>query len=291
MTGKRWFRWGATAATALVVAGVPLAIQVFGQGAASTSTVPSAQVTSALTAFDSTPAKSAVAQCPAGKRVIGGGGRVNGAQHVVITRQEPVHVAAGDSFAVDAREDEVGFGGSWAVQAFAICSAPVAGLQIVSATSASSSNAFTSLSASCPGGKFALGGGGRINGGNGQVDLSTLAEGASVSSRTTAAGTEDLNGFAGTYSVTAFAVCATGAFADFEVVKVTSAQDSTDRKILSVACTGNKRVTGGAAFSSIPGVIESVSPDANRLRVGVIARENTFTTGTWGVTAVAFCAS
>ena len=66
MTGKRWFRWGATAATALVVAGVPLAIQVFGQGAASASTVPSAQVTSALTAFDSTPAKTAVAQCPAG---------------------------------------------------------------------------------------------------------------------------------------------------------------------------------------------------------------------------------
>jgi hypothetical protein len=291
MTGKRWFRWGATAATALVVAGVPLAIQVFGQGSASASTVPSAQVTSALTAFDSTPAKTVVAQCPAGKRVIGGGGRVNGAQHVVITRQEPVHATAGDSFAVDAREDEVGFGGSWAVQAFAICSAPVAGLQVVSATSAFSSNAFTGQSVNCPSGKFALGGGGKITNGNGQVDLSTLAEGGSVSSRTTAAGTEDLNGFAGNYSVTAFAVCATGAFADFQVVKVTSAQDSTDRKILTAECTNGKRVTGGAAFSSIPGVIESVSPDANRLRVGVIARENTFTTGTWGVTAVAFCAS
>jgi hypothetical protein len=291
MTGKKWFRWGATAAAAAVVAGVPLAIQVFGQGSASASTVPAATVTSALTAFDSTAAKTAVAQCPTGKRVIGGGGRVNGAQHVVITRQEPTHNGAGDSFAVDAREDEVGFGGAWAVQAFAICSAPIAGLEIVSATSPVSSNAFTSLSASCSAGKFALGGGGKINGGNGQVDLSTLAEGGTVSSRTTAAGTEDLNGFAGTYSVTAFAVCANGAFADFQVVKVTSAQDSTDRKILDAACPVGKRVTGGAAFSSTPGVIESVSPDANRLRVSVIGRENTFTTGTWAVTAVAFCAS
>jgi hypothetical protein len=291
MTGKRWFRWGATAAAALVVAGVPLAIQVYGQGAASASTVPSATVTSALTAFDSTATKTAVAKCPTGTRVIGGGGRVNGAQHVVITRQEPGHNATGDSFAVDAREDEVGFGGSWAVQAFAICSAPIAGLQIVSATSPSSSNAFTSLSASCPAGTFALGGGGKINGGNGQVDLSTLAEGGTVSSRTTAAGTEDLNGFSGNYSVTAFAVCAKGAFADFQVVKVQSASDSTDRKILNATCPTGKRVTGGAAFANIPGVIESVSPDANRLRVGVIARENTFTTGAWNVIAVAFCAS
>jgi hypothetical protein len=287
MKDSRAIRRTGAALAAVVAFGAP----VLAPTAAFASTVPAATVTSTLTPFDSNATKTASAACPAGKRVIGGGARVNGAQHVVLTRQEPVHGATADSFVAAASEDEAGFAGSWALQSFAICAAPVAGLQIVSATSAASSPAFQSLSASCPNGKFALGGGGKVNGGNGQVDLSTLAEGGVVSSRTTAAGTEDANGFAGNWSVTAFAVCANAAFADLAVVKVQSAQDSTDRKIIQADCPAGKRVTGGAAFSSTPGVVESVSPDANRLRIQVIGRENSFTTGTWNVIAVAFCAS
>lgn len=51
------------------------------------------------------------------------------------------------------------------------------------------------MSARCPAGKFAVGAGGRINGGEGQVALQTIAEGAFWSSRTTAGGSEDLDGF------------------------------------------------------------------------------------------------
>jgi hypothetical protein len=279
------------AAVAMVVA-LAAALQVPGQGVASAATVPTASVVSALTPFDSTPSKTIAARCPAGKRVIGGGARVSGAQHVVLTRQQPVQSTTGDSYVVAASEDQTGFTGTWALLAYAICADPPPGLQIVSATSAAGSNAFQGVSASCPPGKFAAGAGGRINGGMGQVDLHTIAEGAFFSSRTTAAGTEDVNGFSGTWSVTAYAVCVTPtSVSDLQIVKVQSASDSTNRKIVEARCPSGKRVTGGTAFSSGIGVIESVSPDANRLRIQGIARNDSSLTGTWNLTVVAFCAS
>src|SRR6266487_21850 len=288
MNSRRTLRWTAVAGFAAVVVGM----QLVGQSQAFASSVPSAQVTSALTAFDSTPEKTVAAACPSGKRVSGGGGRVNAAQHVVLTRLQPVHSSMGDRFVVSASEDETGFAGSWAAQAYAICADPLPGLEIVSA-SAPGSGFFTGVSASCPAGKSAIGAGGLIAGGQGQVALDTLGEGSSLSFRTTAAGTTDLNGFAGTWSVTAYAVCMTPSnLFDLGIVRVQSASDSTDRKILEARCPTGKRVTGGAAFSGNSDiVVESVAPDAFRLRVQLIARENRPTTGNWNVTVVAFCGS
>ncbi|PZS25477.1 MAG: hypothetical protein DLM59_20115 [Pseudonocardiales bacterium] len=123
--------------------------------------------------------KTAVALCPAGTDVIGGGGPVNGAQHVVIA------------------EDQVGTNQSWAVQAYAACSSPVAGLQIVSVTGDAGSSGFQAKRADCPAGKSALGAGGRINNGAGQVALNTQGPGASISQATAASGLEDHDGFEG----------------------------------------------------------------------------------------------
>jgi len=193
---------------------------------------------------------------------------------------------------VAASEDQTGFAGTWALQAYAICADPPPGLQIVSATGTAGSDAFQAVTASCPPGKFAIGAGGRINGGGGQVDLNTIAEGGFWSLRTTAGGTEDLDGFSGTWSVTAFAVCVTpNSLFDLQIVRVQSASDSTTPKITEASCPSGKRVTGGTAFSSIPGVVASVSPDANRLRIQGIARNNSPLPGTWNLTVVAFCAS
>lgn len=285
-------RWNGAGRAVAVVVALPVALLLPSQGVVSAATVPTASVVSALTPFDSTANKTIAAQCPAGTRVLGGGARVNGAQHVVLTRQEPVHTAAGDSYVVAASEDEIGFTGTWALQAYAICADPPPGLQIVSATGAAGSSAFQGVSASCPPGKFAVGAGGRINGGMGQVSLHTIAEGAVFSSRTTAAGTEDFNGFGSTWSVTAFAVCVTpSSLSDVQIVKVQSASDSTGRKIMEARCPTGKRVTGGTAFSSAPGVIESISPDANRLRMQGIARNDGPLTSAWNLIVVAFCAS
>jgi hypothetical protein len=272
--------------------GLSVAWQVLGHGVALAATVPSASVVSALTPFDSTANKTITARCPSGKSVIGGGARVNGAQHVVLTRQEPVQSGTTGSYVVAASEDQTGFAGIWALQAYAICADPPPGLQIVSATSSAGSPAFQSVIVNCPAGKFAIGAGGRVNGGLGQVDLSTIAEGGTWSTRTTAGGTEDIDGFAGTWSVTTFAVCVTPSSpSDLQIVRVHSVSDSTDRKITEARCPAGKRVTGGTAFTNFPGVVESVAPDANRLRIQAIARENSPTSSNWNSVVVAFCAS
>lgn len=286
--------WIGAVGAAAVVAALPVAVKVLGEGVATAATVPpaSATVVSSLTPFDSTANKTIAAVCPAGKRVLGGGARVNAAQHVVLTREEPVHTSAGDSYVVEASEDRIGFAGAWALQAFAICADPPPGLEIVSATGPAGSRAFQVVNADCRG-KLAIGAGGRINGGGGRVDLLTIAQGMGFASGTAAGGSEELAGFGGTWSVTAFAVCVTPvSFRDLQNVRVDVAQGPGNRTIAEARCPPGKRVTGGTAFSNIPSVIEVIAPDALRLRVQAIARNDSpDVTNTGLLTVIAFCAS
>ena len=272
-----------------VVVGAALTALVVGAGSASASTVPRPVIRSALTQFDSNPgAKTARAQCPAGTRVIGGGGRVNGGQHVVITQQQPVHSSI-DTFVVSAVEDPVGTAQFWAVQAYAICSVPLPGLEIVSAIGPVGSFGFQGQSVDCAPGKNVLGVGGRINNGAGQVSLNTQAL---FPQRASASGVEDRDGFSGNWSVTTYAVCAklNGAF-DSQVVTVQTAADTTARKIFTVDCPAGMNLTGGAAFAGTPGaVVEVVSP--NTTRVQIIARYDGPVTpaAAWNVVGYAICA-
>ena len=75
MSSRITRRWVVTLAA--VAIGVPLALQVVAQSPASASTVPNATVVSATPVFDSIAVKTVDAKCPAGKKVIGGGVRVN----------------------------------------------------------------------------------------------------------------------------------------------------------------------------------------------------------------------
>jgi hypothetical protein len=290
LSSKITRRWLVAAAIAAVAVSVPVGLQVAGQGTASASTVPNATVVSTTPVFDSNAVKTADAQCPAGKRVIGGGARVNGAQHVVITQQQPISTGAGDTFRASASEDQFGFAGNWALQAFAICSNPLSGLAIVSTAGTAGSGSFQGVSATCPAGKRALGTGGRIDGGQGQVQLGTIAEGSLGSNRSTATGTEDPDGFNGTWNVTAFTVCVTSnTITDFQVVQNQSASNNTARKIINVSCPSGKHVTGAAAFTSTPGNVEVVAPDAFRTNVQAIGRSDNVGVATWDVHVYAFC--
>jgi hypothetical protein len=280
-----------------MVVALLVAWQVLGRGVASAATLPAAEVVSTITPFDSTANKIIAAVCPPGKRVIGGGGRISGGQHVVLTRLEPVHTST-DSYVVAASEDQTGFTGTWALQAYAICADPLPSLQIVSQISIPGSDAFQGESVSCPAGKFAVGAGGRINhrtvvgGPQGEVALNTIAEGGIWSARITAAGTEDPDGFADTWGVSVFAVCVTPtSLSDLRIVKVQSASDATNPKITAASCPPGKKVTGGTAFSSFPGVVQSVAPDANREQIQGIARNDSVVGGAWDLTVVALCAS
>lgn len=74
---------------------------------------------------DSEEQKYAEASCPAGSRVVGGGGTVNdgGTRKVMLTSLAPLHRGPvhGDIFAVAARNIDPQFAGSWSVTAYAIC--------------------------------------------------------------------------------------------------------------------------------------------------------------------------
>ena len=190
---------------------------------------------------------------------------------------------------MSAVEDQVGTPQFWAVQAYAICSVPLPGLEIVSATGAAGSGGFQGKSVDCAPGKNVIGVGGRINGGAGQVSLSTQAL---FAARASASGLEDRDGFAGNWSVTAFAVCARlNSVFDSAVVSVQTASDATARKIFTIDCPPGMSVTGGAAFVGAPGaVVEVVSPTATRVQV--IARFDGIVTpaSTWNAVGYAICA-
>ena len=276
------------AAITATVVGLALTAVVVTAGSASASTVPRPKITSNLTKFDSlqTP-KKARALCPVGTRVIGGGGRVNGGQHVIITQQQPVH-GTQDAFVVRAIEDQIGTTQSWAVQAFAICSVPLPGLEIITATGPAGSSGFQGQNADCSPGKNVLGVGGRINNGSNEVTLNTQGL---FPQRASASGFEDSDGFSGNWSVTAFAICAKlNSVFDSAIVSVQTAADTTARKITSATCPPGMSVTGGGAFAEFPGVVEVVSPDTSSVQV--IARQDGVVTPAdrWAVTAYAFCA-
>lgn len=292
-TGKAR-RWIPAAGVAVVLLGAQLAVQATGQ--ATEVALPGAVVRSTSSEFDPTSPKTVAARCPAGQRVIGGGGRVNNASHVVITALQPVHTNNLDRYEVSAAEDEIGFSGQWAVQAFAICADPLPGLRIVSATSESGSADSKLEIVNCPTQTLTLGSGGRIGGGHGQVHLNNTSAG---SDRGFARGQEDSTGFAGNWTVTAYAVCADVPVSGHAVITGFSPQGgSIDRKFAEATCPNGMRVTGGSAAISggdtIRAVIESINPDvlpggSPGSRIQVIARENTPTNSNWTVQAIASC--
>jgi hypothetical protein len=292
----------AAALTAAMMAAITGA-SVISATPALASTVPIATTVGPNSPFNSNAEKTTIAACPAGQRVLGGGVRVNsGDDHIMITRQEPVHAQSTglDSFVVTAVEDSVGTPNAWALQAYAVCSPPVAGMVIVSAVSPTDSQGFQGVSAQCPAGKRVLGAGGRILDGQGRVGLVTQVNGsAQFPSGVNAGGIEELGttnptgpipGFAGNWSVIAFAVCAAPVLStDVEVVRADIGGTDATPKIVSATCPAGKRVTGGTGWADLPAVVNSVNIDANRTRVQLIDRRREALPGNWGGFVMAIC--
>jgi hypothetical protein len=287
--GKTWMvAMGAGCVVAVAAA------QAISSGPVFASTVPPGSVTVAnvLSPFNSNN-KTIKANCPAGKRVLGGGGFVSGTQHAVLTELQPISTGAGDGYQVSAAEDQAGERGNWAILAYAFCASAPAGLEIVSATSTpASSNAFTGISATCPGTKRLVGSGGKIDGGNGEVDLLTFPEGSLGANRTTAAGQEDPNGFGGNWTVTAYAVCVQAtSLLDIQVVKTFSAGDGSTFKAATATCPSGKSATGGAGWADTPAHVEYIKPNTGVNPTSVEVGATAATGFTSQVVAIALCAS
>lgn len=279
----------AVAAAAAVVAAPVL---VSAEPAAAAVLPPGVTVVDTPSVFTSNSPQTAEAKCPAGKRVLGGGVRVNAGVHVIVTREEPISAAAGDSYLVTAEEDPIGTTLTWSVQAFAICSDPIPGLRLISAISQDRSDAVQSASVDCPSGTNLLGAGGRILDGQGQVNLSTVVNGGALNPHGVIAnGKEPSAGFAGNWSVVAYGVCATvNTFGDAQIVDIQSAEDTSPNKVVQAVCPAGMTVTGGAGFANTPGVVASVNVDANRTRIQIIAKVNdTSDTSRWFMGGMAVC--
>ncbi len=169
--------------------------------------LPGYQLVEAVSPNDNSSPKSVTATCPAGKRLIGAGGRVDApGSHVPMQQFTPNPALT--SVTATGVEDEAGTNANWSVTAQALCATAPPGLQLVSATSEfHSEGEVKAVSASCPAGKNLLGTGAGILGGAGQVAFDDVLPNATLT-RVLVTGVEDQNGFAGDWGVTAYAICA-----------------------------------------------------------------------------------
>jgi hypothetical protein len=251
--------------------------------------------TTASTVTDSTAAKAVAANCPAGTRVIGGGGEVvGGSGQVVVNRLQPEVTASRDRFVAGANEDEDGFTGTWRLTAYAICAAPLPNQQVMASSSATDSATLKSSLALCPGPQIGVGG--RVTGGAGQVRLTDLFTFFDLPpSITFARAVEDSNGFLGNWSITSYAVCA-DTTTQYSTAFQPSAVSSVN-KSATATCPAGTRVHG-VGGQLVPGtgpvnrlVLDRASVDAGLSSVTVRGVEDQLgTTGTWSVTAIALCA-
>jgi hypothetical protein len=285
-----------TIAATLMTGVAVLASQALGASPAAASAIPPKDVHAVpgQSPVDTRPAKSASAKCPSGERVLGGGAFTVGGVHAVITELQPIHTTGGDSFKVSAAADQFGIPVAWSFQVFAFC-APVTAaleLEIISHTNLPTSGGTDQAGTVCPVGKSLIGAGGKIDNGNGQVDLSLFTNSSGpFAFGSAAAAKEDLDGFAGTYTVTGYSVCAKGLFGDFQQVK-TQVFTSAASQRGSIPCPAEMSLTGLAGGTDAPGThLQRLSPNRtnqpNFANFG--AQSSAPPTGPWVMEMTAFC--
>ncbi|MFV2018471.1 hypothetical protein [Micromonospora sp. LOL_023] len=258
--------------------------------AAPASAVPGLVFVSGVSASDSTSGKEALAVCPAGTRILGGGGFINGGgRQVGFTRLQAL--GSSDRFAAGAAENGA-YAGSWRVHAYGICGQAPAGLEYISFQTASNSNNYKTATASCPAGKQLISVGARTTNGAGNAVLDDLRPSTTLTSATVT-GYEDEAGFAGSWSLWSYGVCA-NPLPGLQLVTATSAVNSAD-KVVGAACPAGKRlhglgteITGGVGQAIHTGVY----PDAALTSAVDLALEDpTGIAGNWYTRVYAICAT
>jgi hypothetical protein len=138
--------------------------------------------------------------CPSGKKLLGMAGGVELADGDVVPDG---YVPASDLGSMTL----TAIANSEIMEADAFCANPPPGLQLVSATSPTTSEENgTYVTASCPAGKHLTGTGARVNNGNNRVVIDDMRPNPALTS-VTVSGFEDLLGYDQNWSVTAFAIC------------------------------------------------------------------------------------
>jgi hypothetical protein len=282
--------------------GAAVAVLALGSQALLGVTPASAWVTPAVTLVqatsvsDSLAVKSVVVQCPEGKKVSGGGGLIPSGRHfgiprgqVELTEMRPIADTI-DSFRVTATEKATGYESAWTVTAYAICTDPLPGQQVIFATGPVDSFFDRITQVSCPAGKRVIGTGGRINSPGGEVHLREM--GARLPDRdfASASAGEDADGFDGNWSLTTFAVCV-DASVPVTTASAVSRFNTEPTKSLTAVCPAGTKVLGTSFSGGVPNldlVATTLAPsdDLATLNLTMFALD---LTNKWGAGVDAFC--
>jgi hypothetical protein len=242
----------------------------------------------------------ATASCPSGMQVTGAGHEMTGSTGEVAIHELTPDPSPPTNVTATAYQDDNGFDGASTMTAYAICATPLPGLTLVPASTISDSND-KSVVAVCPSGKSVVGVGGRVTGGfrlesdpfaaYGEVLMDGLVPNPALTFVTVRA-SEDENGFAQDWSLTAYAICANPP-PGLQLVSATSPADP-DFASVTATCPAGKNLlgTGGEIFGSKAKVIDDLRPDNQLRSVTVTGIENeAFISPAWNVKAYAICAN
>jgi hypothetical protein len=262
--------------------------------------------------FDSVSSKFVAKACPAGKKLVGAGGRIRAESgppgwigtlqsgQVGLTRIVPSPSLSTVSVSGVEIANPMLF--NWAVQGYGVCETETAAhqLQHVLVNSANDSSAKKTAQAACPLGKKVIGAGGAIGtpaSTGGKVILTRVAPNALLTV-VYAIGEETAGGTTGDWQVSAFAVCAAAAAVPgLEYKSAATSTDSVAYKYTYVDCPAGKKVAGAAG---LVGLAETgkVALTGIAIHGGPTPRVSAFgaetgngTTGKWSVTAIAICAT
>jgi hypothetical protein len=272
-----------------VIAGLAVAAGLIAVAPASAA-VPGLQYVTVRTVTDSSVYKTVTVPCPAGLQVIGVGYElVGGLGSVVLDDFIPstTSVTVGAGEVVGPGEPSDGTTQSWSIKATAVCANPPPGLQIVSQTSSFGPGGARQVFADCPVGKRVIGAGASLSNGFGQISIRGLSI---ADSFTVAEAIDDEDGYSGSWSITAYAVCA-NSLPGLQVTTGTSTTDSSSTKHVSAVCPFGKNVLGaGWVLNSGDQVLAANAFIGNGQVILFGTEDDNGFGGNWNVTANAICA-
>jgi hypothetical protein len=233
--------------------------------------------------------------CPAGKLVVGGGASIGGGgAEVTVTHFAPL--PGGTGFGAKAYEDKDGFLGNWSLTVHAVCADPLAGYEIQEATSLPASPPEAGVGVSCSAGKDILGTGAEVSPGRGDVILTASVPIDAMQDGVRAIGQETEGGFAGNWTVTAWAICA-DPVAGHSVEAVSTPFDSTSPKAALVTCPAGTAahgtgvlISGGAGEVGLAEIVLAPSPVPTVVRALAYEDQTTYANN-WRVRTYAICAN
>ncbi|MBP2335736.1 hypothetical protein JOF41_001914 [Saccharothrix coeruleofusca] len=231
--------WKAALVAGVVVA-TPVVLPVASAQAVTAITVETEQSPS-----NSQASKTITVDCPTGTFLYGPGGGIDGGAGSVTL--ESVVPEGSPPFRARVTAVELGaFSGSWSVSAWASCGPLTTNLQVVPASTASSTATTKEVSMSCPGSRALYGTGFRTSGGSGSVLVHDVIPGTSVAPKSVTARATARPGLTPGWRLDVFGVCANAA-PTMRVEQATTTPGSASTRGVSRVCqqSGTRAHGGG----------------------------------------------